>query len=86
MTYSEKLSHKQGIQEGFLLFQPYTPDGKQMGWVKLSYSYIETEYTFKRTEIEVYADRPYPWVSDEDIEQSIKDFYYDKTIIDIKIS
>lgn len=86
MTYPETLTQKPGRQEAWLLFQPYNSDGELVGWTRLTYSYIEIEYVFKRTEMHIDADRPYPWVSDEDIEQALKDFYSDKTIKTLTIS
>ncbi len=86
MTYPETLTQKPERHEAWLLFQPSDLDGELVGWTRLDYSYIEVEYVFQRTEMHVAADRPYQWVSDEDIEQALKDFYSDKTILTLTIS
>ena len=86
MTYPETLTQNPERHEAFLLFQPYNSDGELMNWTKLEFSYTEVEYLFKRTEMHIEADRPYEWVSDEDIEQALKDFYSDKTILTLTIS
>lgn len=86
MTYPESLTKKPEMFQAFLMFSPLNEDGEQIGWTRLDYEYTEQEFVFKRTEMQVYATRPYPFISDEDITTALKDMYSDRTITEILIS
>lgn len=86
MNYPETLTQKPQIHTGFLMFNPTNEDGEHTGWTRLDYEYYEQEFVFKRTEMQIFATRPYPFVSDEDIQTALKDMYSDRTITEIVIS
>ena len=86
MTYPETLTQKPQLHAAFLMFNPYNEDGAQIGWTRLEYSYYEQDFVFKRSEMQVFAERPYPYISDEDIVTALKDMYSDKNITEIVIS
>jgi hypothetical protein len=100
MTYPETITQNQERQSAWLTMPVHDSNGEIIDWVILNYTYIESEYAFRRTEITIAADRPYyfsssglltPYVKgrpveDEDIIYALKSFYSDKDITEIVIS
>lgn len=93
MTYPETLTQKQERQSAWLTMPVHDSNGEIIDWVILYYTYIESEYAFRRSEITIDADRPYRHelmsripVSNEDIIYALKEFYSDKNITEIVIS
>lgn len=57
MTYPETLTQKQERQSAWLTMPVHEKDGSWQ-WVTLNFTYIESDYAFRKPEMVIAADRP----------------------------